>query len=116
MISGKERAPSRSYTKSTRRNAIVQILNQNHLVMLFVVNHLVNHLAGDEYAEAAGAQSFFFAHARVLEGIALGVKKGCDCSLVTIERLDCKAFARVFDAIENDARRVEVANFDRLCG
>src|SRR5436305_7387940 len=106
MISGKERAPSRSYTKSTRRNAIVQILNQNHLVMLLVVNHLVNHLAGDEYAEAAGAQSLFFAHARVLEGIAFRVEKSCDCSFVTIERFECKAFARVFDAIEDDTRRV----------
>ena len=78
MMSGKGRAPSRFYIKLTRRNAIVQILDQNHLVMLLVVNHLVNHLAGDEYAEAAGAQSLFFAHARVLEGIALRVKKGCD--------------------------------------
>src|SRR3954468_14940083 len=92
----------------------VQIFNQHDLVVALVIDHLVYHVACDEDAEAAGPQALIFARSLVQHGVALGIEKGRDWARGLIERFYAEAFAGVFDAVENHARRAQVSDFDEL--
>ncbi len=95
------------FSRLSRQAAVraSEIFNQDYFVVLLVVDHLVNEVAGNENAEAAGTHALFLAHARVLQGVAFRVEKSRYRSFVTVQRFDGEAFAGVFDAIENDAGR-----------
>ncbi len=79
--------------------AVVEVLNQHHFVVAFVVDHLVDHVAGDEDAEAAGSHTHLGAVSLVLHRVVVGVE-----NRRVVEGLDGESFAGVFDAVEDDAR------------
>src|SRR5215213_7579758 len=99
-----------------RFRAAIQILDQHHLIMTLVIDHLVNQLTRDEDAKAAGADAFILAHLFMLRRVACRVEKSRDGPFGTIERLDAEALAGVFDAIEDNAWRAQVADLNILGG
>src|SRR5215467_15322393 len=77
---------------------LFQVLDENHLVALFVVDNLVHRVTRDEHAEAAGTNVLRLPNFHVSEWIVLWIGNGG-----VLEFCPGEAFAGVNDVVDDSA-------------
>src|ERR1039458_9630142 len=99
----------RSKQASLGSTAAVEVFHKQDRVAAFVVDQLVNHVAGHQNAEAAGTFAGFGAHFHVTDGGILGIGNGG-----VRECVERETFAGIGDVNDDGFRRVQERGADAL--
>lgn len=89
----------------------IEVFHKKHGIAAFVVDQLVNHVAGHQHAEAAGTLAGFRAHFHVVDGGIFGIGNGG-----VRERVERETFAGIGDVNDDGPRGVQERGADALVG